>query len=213
MSSYNPLELGEVQQKILKHFFECEEKLENVSHISKALGILQPSIQRSVGELIKNHYLVKEAEYAKGKKQLLVTEKGAAAAIFLGINLDQLETFSKKHRLTASLSFLQNFKNTFKNAEKRDLYIKKAVEFYLKNNLFEEGNIRQQLTEEEKTRARLNQLYIAREYFESQGFDFNNINNFRDFLNKYKIDRETMKNYLRYRKQGIDRALKELDKD
>jgi hypothetical protein len=213
LSSYNPLELGEVQQKILKHFFECGEKLENVSHISKALGVLQPSVQRSVGELIKNHYLIRDTEYAKGKKQLLVTEKGAAAAIFLGINLDQLETFSKKHHLNASLSFLQNFKNTFKNTEKRDLYIKKAVEFYLKNNLFEEGNVRQRLTEEEKTRAKLNQLYIAREYFESQGFDFNNINNFRDFIDKYKIDRETMKKYLTYRRERIDRALKELERD
>jgi len=207
------LELGEVQQKILKHFFECGEKLENVSHISKALGILQPSIQRSVGELIRNHYLIKDTKYSRGKKHLLVTDKGAATAIFLGISLDQLEIFSKKYGLNASLSFLQNFKNTFKNVEKRDLYIKKAVEFYLKNNLFEEGNVRQQLTEEEKARARLNQIYIAREYFESQGFDFNNINNFRDFINKYKIDRETMKNYLRYRKQGIERALVELAKD
>jgi hypothetical protein len=184
-----------------------------VSHISKALGILQPSIQRSVGELIKNHYLIKDTKYSRGRKHLVVTDKGAAAAIFLGISLDQFEVFSKKHRLNASLNFLQNFKNTFKNSEKRDLYIKKAVDFYLKNNLFDKGNVRQQLTEEEETRAKLNQLYIAREYFESQGFDFNNINNVRDFLDKYKIDRETMKNYLRYRKQGIDRALKELDKD
>jgi hypothetical protein len=184
-----------------------------VSHISKALGILQPSIQRSVGELIRNHYLIKDTKYFRGKKHLLVTDKGAATAIFLGITIDQLEVFSKKYGLNSSLSFLQNFKNTFKNVEKRDLYIKKAVEFYLKNNLFEEGNVRQQLTEEEKARARLNQIYIAREYFESQGFDFNNINNFRDFINKYKIDRETMKNYLRYRKQGIERALVELAKD
>jgi hypothetical protein len=43
------------------------------------------------------------------------------------------------------MEFLKHFKVLFKNPEKRDEYLKKVVEFYLKNNLFDVGEIKRQL--------------------------------------------------------------------
>jgi DNA-binding MarR family transcriptional regulator len=212
MSSYNPLELGVVQQKILRHFFECEEKHENVSHISKALEILQPSVQRSVGYLVKNNYLTKDPKYTKGRKALLLTEKGTAAAMCLGIRVDKLEDYARKYNDKSSMEFLKHFKEHFKNPEKRDEYLKKVVEFYLKNNLFDEGEIKKKLTDEEKSKARLTQLYIAKEYFESVGFN-DDVKNLKDYLNKYKIDKNLMREYLKFRKREVELAIKEMDKD
>ena len=37
MAGYT-VELGELQQSILKHIFECTSKSENANHIAKALG-------------------------------------------------------------------------------------------------------------------------------------------------------------------------------
>ena len=85
------------------------------------------------------------------------------------------------------------------------------MEFCFNNNFFEGGNFRRQLTEEERSRMTLHQLSIAKEYFESIGFK-NNINNLKDFLDKYKIDKDAMKDYLVKRKQEIEGALNELDK-
>jgi DNA-binding MarR family transcriptional regulator len=212
LSSYSPLELGAVQQKILKHFFECEEKYENVSHISKALGILQPSVQRSVGYLVKNNYLTKDPEYIKGRKALLLTEKGTAAAMSLGIRVNKLEDYARKYNDKSSMEFLKYFKEHFRNPEKRDEYLKKVVEFYLKNNLFDEGEVKKQLTDEEKSKARLTQLYIAKEYFESVGLN-DDVKNLKDYLNKYKIDKNLMKEYLKFRKREIEWAINELDKE
>jgi DNA-binding MarR family transcriptional regulator len=209
---YSPLELGAVQQKVLKHFFECVEKHENVSHISKALGILQPSVQRSVAYLVKNDYLTKSSEYSKGRKALFLTEKGTAAAMSLGIRVDKLEDYARKYNDKSSMEFLKHFKGHFKNPEKRDEYLKKVVEFYLKNNLFDGGEIKKQLTDEEKSKARLTQLYIAKEYFESVGLN-DDVKNLKDYLDKYKIDKNLMREYLNLRKREVEWAIKELDKD
>jgi DNA-binding MarR family transcriptional regulator len=212
LSGYNTLELGTVQQKVLKHFFKCQERYENVSHISKALGILQPSVQRSVGYLVKNNYLTKESGYSKGRKALLLTEKGAAAAMSLGIRVDKFEDYARKYNDKSSMEFLKHFKERFKNPEKRDEYLKKVVEFYLKNNLFDGGEIKKQLTDEEKSKAKLTQLYIAKEYFESVGLN-DDVKNLKDYLNKYKIDKNLMREYLSSRKREVEWAIKELDKD
>jgi DNA-binding MarR family transcriptional regulator len=212
LSSYNPLQLGAVQQKILKHFFKCEQKDENVSHISKALGILQPSVQRSVGYLVKNNYLTKDSKYSRGRKVLLLTEKGTAAAMSLGIRIDKLEDYARKYNDKSSMEFLKHFKVLFKNPEKRDEYLKKVVEFYLKNNLFDVGEVKRQLTNEEKSKAKLTQLYIAKEYFESIGLN-DDVKNLKDYLNKYKIDKNLMREYLKFRKREVEWAIKELDKD
>jgi DNA-binding MarR family transcriptional regulator len=212
LSGYSPLELGAVQQKVLKHFFKCEEKLENVSHISKVLGILQPSVQRSVGYLVKNDYLTKDPEYSKGRKALLLTEKGTAAAMSLGIRVDKLEDYARKYNDKSSMEFLMCFKERFRNPEKRDEYLKKVVEFYLKNNLFDGGEIKKQLTNEEKSKARLTQLYIAKEYFESVGLN-DDVKNLKDYLNKYKIDKNLLREYLNLRKRDFEWAIRELDKD
>jgi hypothetical protein len=82
---YISSELGDVQKKILKHFFKCKDTgPESVSHISKEIGILQPSVYRSANVLINNKYMLKENVYTVGEKTLISTEKGAAAAVLLG---------------------------------------------------------------------------------------------------------------------------------
>ena len=110
------------------------------------------------------------------------------------------------------MEFLKYFKEHFKNPEKRDEYLKKVVEFYLKNNLFDVGEIKRQLTNEEKSKAKLTQLYIAKEYFESIRLN-DDVKNLKDYLNKYKIDKNLMREYLKFRKREVEWAIKELDKD
>ena len=105
----------------------------------------------------------------------------------------------------------QMLKVIFKNPEKRDLYIKKGIEYYFRNNFFEKGQTRQEFTEEERNKLSLAQLQIAKESFESVGLDNKSIRSFGEFLDKYKIDRDLMKEYLNQRKKVIERALSEID--
>ena len=47
----NPSLLGNFEQKILRHLFECKEKDESASHISRQLDTLQPAVFRSIKSL------------------------------------------------------------------------------------------------------------------------------------------------------------------
>jgi hypothetical protein len=116
---------------------------------------------------------------------------------------DKLEDHARKYNDKSSMEFLKYFKEHFKNPEKRDEYLKKVVEFYLKNNLFDVGEIKRQLTNEEKSKAKLTQLYIAKEYFESIGLN-DDAKNLKDYLNKYKIDKNLMREYLKFRKREVE---------
>ncbi|MGC2483996.1 MAG: hypothetical protein WA398_09555, partial [Nitrososphaeraceae archaeon] len=64
----------------------------------------------------------------------------------------------------------------------------------------------------QKSKAKLTQLYIAKEYFESIGLN-DDVKNLKDYLNKYKIDKNLMREYLKFRKREVEWAIKELDKD
>ncbi len=209
ISSHNPWELGDVQKEILKHILVCNEDSENISHISKAIGKFQPSVQRSAELLIEQDYLTKSQRYSKRKKEVQLTEKGAAAALLLGGNIDQLEEYYDKMDKRAQQIF-QTLKVIFKHPEKREQYIKKGIEYYFRNNFFEEGQTRQELTEEERKRLSLAQLHIAQESFESV-LETKAIRDFGEFLDRYKIDRDLMRDYLNQRKKVIERALNEID--
>jgi hypothetical protein len=39
------------------------------------------------------------------------------------------------------------------------------------------------------------------------------VKNLKDYLNKYKIDKNLMREYLKFRKREVEWAIKELDKD
>jgi hypothetical protein len=146
MPRYISSELGDVQKKILKHFFECKDREpESVSHISKEIDILQPSVYRSADVLIRNKYLQKEIKYTVGEKTLIATEKGAAAAVLLGITNDQLIDYFKKIRrdypsARDDVQFFQQFNHmiNIREPKKTDVLIRKMMEYLLKNNYFNE---------------------------------------------------------------------------
>jgi hypothetical protein len=88
--------MGELQQKVLNHFFNCSYDSETVRHLSRTHGVLQPAIFKSVNLLKKNKYLTKDKKFFSGRKKLFVTDKGAAAAVVLGITFDKLHNYFKK---------------------------------------------------------------------------------------------------------------------
>jgi hypothetical protein len=79
--------VGEIQQKILNHFFNCSYDSETVSQLSRT-----PAIFKS----LKNKYLAKDKKFFSGSKKLFVTDNGAAAAVVLGITFDKLQDYFKK---------------------------------------------------------------------------------------------------------------------
>jgi DNA-binding MarR family transcriptional regulator len=201
-------ELGELQQKILKHIFECTSKSENTSHIAKSLGLAQPTIFKSVQSLLKENYLESEQKAKRTEKTLTLTDKGAAAAVVtLGATFDQFENHYKRQRHSDIQMMLQLIKRIFRTPEKRDLFIKKSMEYAFKNKYFEGTNIRQ-LTEEESKKFK---LYMAIEYINSLG-PTSNVHSLKEFIDRYQLDREIMKEYLIKQKQFADLLLRELDK-
>jgi DNA-binding MarR family transcriptional regulator len=201
-------ELGELQQKILKHIFRCTAKSENVSHIAKSLGLAQPTVFKSVQSLLQENYLESEQKSKRTQKTLTLTDKGAAAAVVtLGASFDEFENYYKRQR-HPDREKLQNIKRIFKTPEKRDLMIKKAMEYAFKNNYFDEGSTTRQLTEEELKKLRMN---MAMEYINSLG-PTSNIPGLKEFIDRYELDREFMKECLNNQKHIADLLLKELDK-
>ena len=200
-------ELGELQQKILKHIFECTAKSENVSHIAKSLGLAQPTVFKSAQSLLQENYLESEQKATRTQKTLTLTEKGAAAAVvILGVSFDEFENYYKRQR-HPDRENLSNIKAIFKTPEKRDFLIKKAMEYALKNNYFEGSTIKQRTEEQVKNLK----LYMAMEYIKSLERN-SDIHNLKEFINRYQIDKKIMKEYLNNQKKFTEELLKELDK-
>ena len=87
--------LGNLQQKILQHIIECERpwQLETVSHIARSLHRSQPTIFKSVRNLIRHRYL-DDVKYGNDiGNDLIVTSKGAAAAIISGVIINRIEKY------------------------------------------------------------------------------------------------------------------------
>ena len=207
-NSYTKHQLGELQQKILKHIFNCTADSENASHIAKALGLKQPTVYESIQSLIKDKFLQSKRQlHKRGEKALQVTHKGAAAAVMLGIPFENLENYTKKHDSEFFTFFVQACKKITTTTQKRDLLIKMALEYALKNNFFEQGNLREINAEE----AKKFQLYIASEYISSLG-SATNIKNLRDFIDRYGIDKEYLKALFSYQKNFFEKFLNELNK-
>src|SRR2546428_7165170 len=65
----------------LVHLLQCDEPVCNVNHVATAERYDQSTIDQAAKELAADHYL--EMEQWKGtSKKLLLTMKGAAAAVF-----------------------------------------------------------------------------------------------------------------------------------
>lgn len=124
-------QLSDLQQKILKHFFECTVKNDTVSHISKEINSLQPAVFRSINSLIKENYLVKEKRAADGERIVKLTEKGAAAAILFNIPHSKAEDYLKKNNLASGLEILIDL---FRDQNNKDLLLKKGVQYFLEKD-------------------------------------------------------------------------------
>jgi hypothetical protein len=215
LTRYIPGELGELQKKILRHFFDCKAKpmvAESVSHISKHLGVLQPSVHRSVEILRNDKYLLKDDKYTVGEKGLVLTEKGAAAAVLLGISTDDVTSYFKKIRrkdITGQADDLVGFFNNIRQLEgigepsKQDLLIKKMMEYYLEKNYFDEMGGAKQLDQEDFRRLL---AYIAVQYHTALGKP----RSIRDVMEKYGIDKKLVTKTLEQEKSKIDSLIREL---
>jgi DNA-binding MarR family transcriptional regulator len=201
------IEMGELQQSILKHIFECKSKSENANHIAKSLGLAQPTVFKSIQLLLKENYLESQQSTKHTEKKLTLTDKGAAAAVLLGVTFDQFENHYKRQR-HPDIRNLQFIKSMFKMPEKRDFMIKKGMEYAFKNNYFGEGSTIKQLSQEELKNLR---IYMAMEYIKSLP-PTTNIRSIKEFIDRYQLDKEIMKEYLNKQKQFAEVLLKELDK-
>ena len=207
-SPYTKHQLGELQQKILKHIFECKSESENVSHIAKVLRLKQPTVYESIQLLIKDKFLQSERQlHRRGEKKIQVTHKGAAIAVMLGMPFERLENYTRKHNPEFFTFFLDACKKVTTTSQRRDLLIKMALEYALKNNFFEQGYIREINAEETKRF----QLYIASEYISSLG-PATNIKSIKDFVERYGVDKEYLKGLFSYQKDFFDKFLNELNK-
>jgi hypothetical protein len=207
---YISSELGDVQKKILIHFFKCKDTgPESVSHISKEIGILQPSVYRSANVLIKNKYLLKENVYTVGEKTLISTEKGAAAAVLLGITNDHLMDYFKRIRLDYpsardNVQFFQQFNQmiNIREPRKRDVLIRKMMEYLLKYNYFNElGSVKMSSDEFKKLLT-----YVAIEYRNIVGKP----RTISDIVEQYGLDKKQLIDILNQEKRKIDSIIQQL---
>lgn len=198
MKQHLTLELGDLQQKILKHLIECQDNGESVSNVSKELQTLQPAVFRSIKYLIDNGYLTKDKRYRRGEKLVSLTSKGAAAAVMLGTTYKQFENFAKKKN---SVSDLRLFLFYIRDPGKQDIIFKKAVEYLLNNNGFDnEGNVNTgKLTGELL-------LHIATEI----NTIFDDTRTLKEFVEKYNLDKEALRNKLEERKRNIESLIEQL---
>jgi hypothetical protein len=194
----------------LKHFFGCKDTgPESVSHISKEIGVLQPSVHRSVDLLIKNKYLLKEIAYTVGEKKLITTDKGAAAAVLLGITNDQLIGYFRKIRHDDPSArdydqFFQQFNHmiNIRKPEKRDVLIRKMMEYLLKNNYFNELGFVKISSEEFKKLL----TYVAIEYRNAVGKPRTT----SDIIEQYGLDKKQLIAMLHQEKLRIDSIIHQL---
>ena len=214
MSRYIGPKLGELQEKILNHFFQCNKRIEGIDHISKAINAKEPSVSRSVDDLLNNKYLQEDPKRAREKgnkffeKAIYVTYKGVAyAVVMLGVKMEQIKNYDTKYDHTAVAAW-NLYCAVFLMPEYRDYMFRKAMEFLLINNIFDdEGHIRQ-LTVDEMQKMEVFKIAAAKEHIDS--LNSRGITNHNDYLSKCGVNKNLLREYLLDKKRGIDRALAQL---
>jgi DNA-binding MarR family transcriptional regulator len=215
---YSVPRLSNAQEKILRHFFECNIVApESVSHIAESIKLLQPSVHRSVSSLIKNKYLVKDKKAirsGKGKmsfeKALYVTDKGIAAAIVLGVTIDQLKNYlskfaSKNESAMNSISYLNRFIRLYKVPVRREFLARKTMEYLLNNNCYDNlGRVIYPSAREFRRAYR----YVQDEFSESFGAS----DTVKELLDKYGIDKCFLKEAFQKDRKRMDLILGQLEK-
>ena len=191
-------QLSSLQQKILKHFFECAAIEETVSHISKEINTLQPAVFRSINSLINEKYLIKERGGSGVEKVIKLTEKGSAAAVILGVKYDKFEKYSYKQKTSSLFSHqLQMLLNLVKEPDKKDILLKKAMEFFTKNNYFADGNF---------NKEDLWTIMVLQVISESINA-FNDMKTIQEFVKKYNLDAKLLISKLEENRENIDSLL------
>lgn len=204
------LELGELQQKILKHIFECTSESENANHIAKSLGLAQPTVFKSIQLLLQENYLESEQKGKRSEKTLTLTEKGAAAAVILGITNDEIINYFKRTRSEhissdKEVEFFQKFKQiAIREPDKQDLLIRKMMEYFLKNNYFDEIGAAKDLSVDE---IKMLLTYVAVEYYNAVG----NPSTIKDLVDKYSLDKKQLKEILERQKLKINSIIHQLE--
>jgi DNA-binding MarR family transcriptional regulator len=202
--------LGELQQRILKHIFECTSKSENTNHIAKSLGLAQPTVLKSIQLLLQENYMESQQKAKRTKKMLTLTEKGAAAAVILGITNDEIINYFRRTRSEhissdKEVEFFQKFKHiAIKEPDKQDLLIRKMMEYFLKNNYFDENGSAKQLLPDEFKRLL---TYVAVEYHNALGNPWT----IRELVDKYSLDRKQLREILEKQKLKIDSIIRQLE--
>lgn len=196
--------LGPLQKKILVHIFQNDHE-ESVSHLAEYLKRQQPTIFKSVRLLHRYNYLESMLvdDYFGIVRRLGVTDKGAAAAVTLGITFSQIEDYHQYKPLT----FLKNEElaplwNMVKSHNGRDDIIKKAMHYALENNFFDTGKFRK-LSHNESEKLK---LLIVLESIKLSA----DIPTLKNFVNKYNLDRKLLKEFLNKQKQYIESLMHEL---
>ena len=100
--------MGDLQKKILGHMLECTSELENTNHISKALGLAQPTIFKSIRLLEKEKYVQTRQENPHGIRTLKLTDKGVASALFAGEEKDKIYSYLERRAPSSTLLLLMN---------------------------------------------------------------------------------------------------------
>jgi hypothetical protein len=197
--------LGPLQKKILIHIFQNDHE-ESVSHLAEYLKRQQPTIFKSVRLLHRYNYLESMLleHYFGTVRRLGVTDKGAAAAVTLGITFNQIEDYHHYKPFT----FLKNEElaplwNMVKSHDQQDDIIKKAMHYALENNFFDTGQFRK-LSHSESEKLK---LFIVLESITSSA----GIPTLRNFVNKYNLDKKLLKEFLNKQKQYIESLMRELN--
>ena len=195
----------------MKHFFGCKDTgPESVSHISKKIGVLQPSVHRSVDLLIKNTYLLKEIAYTVGEKKLITTDQVTTQLpVLLGITNEQLVDYFRKIRHDYPSArdydqFFQQFNHmiNIRGSEKRDVLIRKMMVYFLKNNYFNELGFVKISSDELKKLL----TYVAIEYHNAVGKP----RTISDIVEQYGLDRKQLIDVLNKQKLRIDSIIHQL---
>jgi hypothetical protein len=205
------MDIGELQRRILKHFFECEDQIpETVNHIANSLSVVQPAVFKSVNLLIKAKYLVKDPQYKNGRKALVVTDKGAAASVVLGISYERLVNYffnlsNQDASAARQLSYFKRFENMFRIPDKREFLVRKMMEHLLRSHKYDEaGFIKWPLSQGE---IKLLLAYVSIEYNKA----FGKVSTIREFIDKYGMDKRFLKAMFEKDRKRIDSIIKQLE--
>ncbi len=191
-------QLSDLQQRILKHFFRCSQKMDTVSHISKEINSLQPAVFRSVESLIKDGYMVKEKR-SDGEKIVKLTDKGAATAVLLGIRHDKAEHYLKENKSASGLSLLIEF---FKEPDNKDLLLKKGIQFLLDKDWIHRTTL------EDKDKMQLIAFLLSDSLIRKK-FDSEN-NDIMKFVDTFDLDIEWLLTALQEKQRTINSMISQL---